>query len=170
MTGGFLRGSWSIFKHFWWATQNLLMFAFLIFLVISFKKLAQKVWVQNTQTGRQWDLRKISYVKMKTKSTQLYSLIDKLHNVKEGIYIPNNACHRKRKKKFTHHSNDCSEQNMFHQKLESYRFILPLKKFDQCKLKQNVVTSKMCILRKMVPKRKRYNNFIVHANLPQLWP
>ena len=35
-----------------------------------------------------------------------------------------------KEKNFTHHSNDCSEQKMFHQKLESYRFRLPLKKFD----------------------------------------
>ena len=74
-----------------------------------------------------------------------------------------------KEKNFTHHSNDCSEQKMFHQKLESYRFRLPLKKFDQCKLKQNVGTSKMWILRKRVPKIKPYNNFIFHVNLLQFW-
>ena len=93
-----MRGSWSIFKNFWWATQNLLMFSFLIFLVISFKKLAQRVWVQNTQTGRQWDLRKISYVKMKTKSTRyILWLISCIMLKKEFISLTMLAIEKERK-------------------------------------------------------------------------
>ena len=55
-------------------------------------------------------------------------LIDKLHNFAERICLPNNGCHGKRKQFFTYHSNVCYEEKMFHQKLESYRFRLPLKK------------------------------------------
>ena len=98
-------------------------------------------------------------------------LIDKLHNFEEGICFPDSGCHGKRKKQFfTYHSNRCYEQRMLHQKLESYRFTLPLKKLgwlDQCKVKQNTTTSKMCILRKRMSKIKTYNNFTFHVNLLQ---
>ena len=55
-------------------------------------------------------------------------LIDKLHNFEEGICFPNNDCHGKRIIFFysSHHTNGCYKQKMFHQKLESHRFRLPL--------------------------------------------
>ena len=43
-----------------------------LFLVTSFKKLAQGVWAQNAQTGYQGDFWKIRYVKVETKSTEVY--------------------------------------------------------------------------------------------------
>ena len=53
-------------------------------------------------------------------------LIDKLHNFEEGVCFPNNGYLGKRKKRFTY-INGCCKQKLFHQKLETYRFRLPLK-------------------------------------------
>ena len=53
-------------------------------------------------------------------------LIDKLHNFEEGVCFPNNGYLGKRKKTF-HLYNGCCKQKIFHQKLETYRFRLPLK-------------------------------------------
>ena len=56
-----------------------------LFLVTSFKKLAQGVWAQNAQTGHEGDFRKIRHVKIETKSIQLY-IWQMVVKIKKDIY------------------------------------------------------------------------------------
>ena len=53
-------------------------------------------------------------------------LIDKLHNLKKEFVSLTMVTLEKEKKRFTY-INGCCKQKIFHQKLETYRFRLPLK-------------------------------------------